>query len=93
MTFGFAGVAMAGTSYMRSWQDFDYVFLAALPLFLFSATFYPLAVYPGWLQLVIRCTPALPGGGAPARSRPRAVHLSLLGHAAYLVAMGALGLG
>src|SRR5579859_436541 len=40
--FAFAAVGMAATSYMRSWQDFDFVQLAVLPLFLFSATFYPL---------------------------------------------------
>ncbi len=45
---------MAATSYMRSWQDFDKVSLAIIPLFLFSATFYPLTVYPAWLQAVVR---------------------------------------
>jgi lipooligosaccharide transport system permease protein len=92
VTFAFAGVAMAGTSYMRSWQDFDFVFLAALPLFLFSATFYPLAVYPGWLQEVVRCTPLYQ---AVALLRGLDLGLftwSLLGHLAYLLAMGALGL-
>jgi lipooligosaccharide transport system permease protein len=90
--YAFAGVAMAGTSYMRSWQDFDFVFLAALPLFLFSATFYPLTVYPGWLQLVIRCTPLY-----QAVTLLRGLDLglfswSLLGHLVYLVAMGTVGL-
>src|SRR5271169_6556980 len=37
-SFAFAGVGMAGTTYMRSWQDFDKVSLALIPLFLFSAT-------------------------------------------------------
>ena len=55
---------MAGTTFMRTWQDFDIVSLAFIPLFLFSATFYPLTVFPGWLQAVVRCTPALPGSGA-----------------------------
>ncbi len=90
--YAFAGVAMAGTSFMRSWQDFDFVFLVALPLFLFSATFYPLAVYPGWLQLVIRCTPLYQ---AVALLRGFDLGLftwSLLGHVAYLVAMGSAGL-
>ena len=30
---------------MRTWQDFDIVSLAFIPLFLFSATFYPLTVF------------------------------------------------
>jgi lipooligosaccharide transport system permease protein len=42
--FAFAALGMTGTTYMKSWQDFDYVILASMPLFLFSATFYPLGV-------------------------------------------------
>ena len=44
--FAFAGAGMALTTWMRSWQDFEFVQLAILPMFLFSATFYPLSVYP-----------------------------------------------
>ena len=42
----FASAGMAGTTYMRTWQDFDMVSLAFIPLFLFSATFYPLDRVP-----------------------------------------------
>ena len=77
ISFAFAGTGMAATCYMRSWQDFDMVSLAILPLFLFSATFYPLTVYPAWLQVVVRCTPLYQGvalirgldaGSSPGRS-------------------------
>jgi lipooligosaccharide transport system permease protein len=44
----FASVGMACTTYMRSWADFEYVTAATLPLFLFSATFYPLSSYGDW---------------------------------------------
>jgi lipooligosaccharide transport system permease protein len=90
--FAFSAGGMAVTTYMRSWQDFDIVALALIPLFLFSATFYPLTVYPGWLQAVVRCSPLYQG---VALLRGCDLHLfgwSLLGHAAYLVAMGAVGL-
>jgi lipooligosaccharide transport system permease protein len=90
--FAFAGVAMAGTSYMRSWQDFDFVFLAALPLFLFSATFYPLSVYPGWLQVVVRCTPLYQAVALLRGLDLGLFNWSLLGHSAYLLVMGAAGL-
>ena len=38
---------------MKSWQDFDKITLAQLPLFLFSATFFPVTRLPrrrcaGW---------------------------------------------
>ena len=53
----FGAVGMALTTFMRSWQDFDYVTLAQLPLFLFSATFFPLSAFPGWLGWVVQATP------------------------------------
>jgi lipooligosaccharide transport system permease protein len=83
---------MAGTSYMRSWQDFDMVSLAILPLFLFSATFYPITVYPGWLQAVVRCTP-LYQGVVLARAADFGIFAPvLLLHAAYLAIMGLVGM-
>ena len=52
---------MACTSFMRSWQDFEFVQLAILPMFLFSTTFFPLSVYPRPLQLVVQVTPLYQG--------------------------------
>ena len=46
---------------MRSWFDFDYVQLAILPMFLFSATFFPLSQYPDGLAWVVRLTPLYQG--------------------------------
>jgi lipooligosaccharide transport system permease protein len=90
--FGFAAVGMAATSYMRSWQDFDFVQLAVLPLFLFSATFYPLSTYPRWLQIVVQCTPLFHGVALVRGLSVGAVGPGLLLHAAYLAVMGLLGL-
>ncbi len=70
ISLAFAAAGMAGTTYMRTWQDFDMVSLAFIPLFLFSATFYPLTVYPGWLQAVVRCTPLYQGVVLGTRRRP-----------------------
>lgn len=50
--FAFASIGMALTTYMRSWEDFEYVPAATLPLFLFSATFYPLSQYGDWAWAV-----------------------------------------
>jgi lipooligosaccharide transport system permease protein len=88
----FAAVGMAGTSYMRSWQDFDFVSLAILPLFLFSATFYPLTVYPGWLQLVVRATPLYQSVALLRGTDLGMFDWAMLGHVAYLAAMGLIGL-
>ena len=57
----FGAVGMALTTYMRSWQDFEYVTLATLPLFLFSATFFPIDAFPTWLAWVVEATPRYRG--------------------------------
>ena len=36
-----------GVTWMRTWKDFDLIQLIMLPMFMFSATFYPISVYPG----------------------------------------------
>ena len=92
IAFAFGAVGMAATTYMRSWQDFDFVSLAILPMFLFSATFYPLTVYPGWLQVVVECTPLYQGVALLRGADLGIFEWALLGHAAYLAAMGAVGL-
>ena len=92
LSFAFAAAGMAGTTYMRSWQDFDKVSLALIPLFLFSATFYPLSVYPAWLQVVVRCTPLYQGVALLRGLDTGIVSWSMVGHAAYLAAMGTTGL-
>jgi lipooligosaccharide transport system permease protein len=90
--FGFAGVGLAATTYMRSFVDFDYVNMAMIPLFLFSATFFPLSRYPAGLQAVIRFTPLYQGVVLERSLVLGDLHWTLLIHAAYLVAMGLLGL-
>jgi lipooligosaccharide transport system permease protein len=59
--FAFAAAGLTAVSFMRSWQDLDLLFVATLPLFLFSATFFPLSAYPPALQLVVELTPLYRG--------------------------------
>ena len=90
--FGFAALGMTGTTFMKSWQDFDYVLLASMPLFLFSATFYPLSVYPRPLQVVIECTPLYQGVVLLRDLTLGVVGPDLLWRAGYLAALGVAGL-
>jgi len=53
----FSGVGMALTTFMRSWQDFEYVQLAIVPMFLFSATFFPVTRYEGVVRWIVEATP------------------------------------
>lgn len=55
--FAFCSVGLVVVSYLRTWQDFQFIQLAMLPMFLFATTFYPLGVYPRWLQIVVECLP------------------------------------
>jgi lipooligosaccharide transport system permease protein len=87
----FAGAGMAATTYMRSWKDLDLVQLAVLPMFLFSATFYPLSAYPQALQWVVQVTPLY---HAVALTRELALGTpawTTLGHVGYLVVLGLAG--
>jgi len=90
--FAFAALGMTGTTYMKSWQDFDYVILASLPLFLFSATFYPLSIYPRPAQVIIACTPLYQGVVMLRDLTVGVVGPDLLWRAAYLAALGLVGL-
>jgi lipooligosaccharide transport system permease protein len=91
--FAFAAVGMACTSFMRSWQDFEFVQLAVLPMFLFSTTFFPLSVYPRPLQLAVELTPLFHGIELVRPLTTGAeVGPALLGHALYFAGMAALGL-
>ncbi|CAL9604136.1 hypothetical protein SUDANB95_05454 [Actinosynnema sp. ALI-1.44] len=91
VALAFAAVGMAGTTFMRSWQDFDLVQLFVLPLFLFSTTFYPLSVYPAWLQAVVQWTPLYHAIELLRALTTGSVGWGALAHVLYLVVMGALG--
>ena len=56
----FAGMAIGTSTFLRSWQDFDTVQLVQLPMFLFSATFYPALGLPGRHPVVRPDLAALP---------------------------------
>jgi lipooligosaccharide transport system permease protein len=91
VSLAFGSVGLAATSFMSSWQDLGSVGLALLPLFLFSGTFYGLAVYPGWLQEVVRLSPLYQGVTLLRDLDVGAVAPGLLWHVAYLVAVGVVG--
>jgi lipooligosaccharide transport system permease protein len=90
--FAFAGAGLAATTYMRSFIDFDLVTLAMVPLFLFSATFFPLERYPTVVETIVRLTPLYQGVELSRSVVLGEVHVGLLWHAAYLAVMGWLGL-
>jgi lipooligosaccharide transport system permease protein len=92
--FAFSAVFMAVTTYFTSWQDFDKITLVQLPLFLFSATFFPITAFDGWLRWVVEATPLYRGvvlcrelttGSLTWSSAVSVVYLVLLGLAGLLM--------
>ena len=76
---------------MRSWQDFDILNLAILPMFLFSATFFPLSTYPDWLEIVIQATPLYHGVELLRALTTGTVGAAQLVNVAYLTVLGLIG--
>jgi lipooligosaccharide transport system permease protein len=91
VAFAFAAVGMVATSYMRSWQDFDLVQLAVLPMFLFSATFFPLSVYPPAVQWLVQAFPLYHAVELMRGLTTGVVGWAMLGHLAYFGLMAAFG--
>jgi lipooligosaccharide transport system permease protein len=92
IAFAFAGLGVAAVTYMRTWQDFEFVALFQLPMFLFSATFFPISTYPDAIQWVVRFSPLYHG-----ISLLRALNLGELDwiqllNAGYLISLGVVGL-
>ena len=92
ISLAFGAVGMAATSFMRTWQDFDLIQLIILPMFLFSATFYPLDTYPEALRVIVELSPLYQGVDLLRSIAVGVIGPVALGHVAYLTVMGVAGL-
>lgn len=88
----FAAMGMWATTYMTSWKDFEFINLVIQPMFLFSATFFPLSVYPEALQWLVRLMPLYHGVEIERGLLLGDVHWGMLVSAAYLAGLAGLGL-
>ena len=91
IAFAFSAVCMALTTWMTSWQDFDKITLAQLPLFLFSATFFPVTAYPDAVRWLVELTPLYRGVVLCRELTTGAVSMASVWSVLYLVAMGVAG--
>jgi lipooligosaccharide transport system permease protein len=57
IAFGFAALGMGITSYLTTFQQMDLINFVMLPMFLFSATLYPITVYPEVIQWFVMAMP------------------------------------
>ncbi|MYV51550.1 ABC transporter permease [Streptomyces sp. SID3212] len=90
--FAFAAVGLAVVTFLRDWQDFQFIQLAMLPMFLFATTFYPLGVYPRPLQIVVECLPLYQSIELLRGPFLGEAGTGLILPALYLLALGGLGL-
>jgi lipooligosaccharide transport system permease protein len=92
VAFAFASIGMTLTSYMKSFHQLNWLNFWLLPLFLFSGTFFPITLYPEWLQSIIMVTPLWQ---AIAMMRSLAFGIfdgALIVHVLYFVILAAVGL-
>jgi lipooligosaccharide transport system permease protein len=92
IAFGFASIGMAITSYFTSFQQMNLVNIVLLPMFLFSGSFYPLTVFPGWVQGMIKALPLWQAISLVRGLTLGAINIALLSHVLYFLVMIAGGL-
>ncbi|GAB3557320.1 ABC transporter permease [Spelaeicoccus albus] len=92
IAFGFASFGMGITSFMKTFQHMDWINFVMLPMFLFSATFYPITVYPHWVQVVVEIMPLWHGVELLRGISAGVFTAAMLGHLAYYVGMIIVGM-
>ena len=76
----------------KTFQQMDWIAFVMLPMFLFSATFYPITVYPQFIQWIVQALPLWHGIELVRGLTTGALSPAMFGHVAYFVVMIAIGL-
>ncbi len=92
IAFAFASFGMAITSYMKTFQHMDWINFVLLPMFLFSATFYPITVYPEPVQAIVMAFPLWHGVELIRGLTTGVLAIEMLWHILYYVVMIVIGL-
>ena len=87
----FASLGFAVTTFMRGFSDFEFVPTATMPMFLFSATFFPLSSYGSWSWLA-QLSPLYHGVALVRAANAGVFTLSSIGHVIVLFAIAAVGM-
>jgi lipooligosaccharide transport system permease protein len=92
-SLAFCAAGLATTTYLRTVQDFDLPFgLVIMPMFLFSGTFFPIDVYPEWLQFAVQLTPLYHAVELLRGLTTGVVTWTILVHVAYLGVFGSVAM-
>jgi lipooligosaccharide transport system permease protein len=87
----FASIGFACTTFMRSWADIELVNTATMPLFLFSAIFFPVSAYGGW-SWVVQLSPLYHGVALTRAAHAGVWTVGVLSHVAVLASLSVVGL-
>lgn len=90
IALAFGGIGLTIATMLRSIEDFEYVPTASLPLFLFSATFFPVSAY-GDLGWIVNLSPLYHGVALLRALNLGQLSWGLLGHVAVLFAIALVG--
>lgn len=91
IAFGFAGLGMAATSFARTFQQLDWIFVLLMPMFMFSGTFYPVEVYPEPIATAVKFLPLWHGIEMMRDLTSGTVGWATAGHALYFMVLALLG--
>jgi lipooligosaccharide transport system permease protein len=90
IAFAFGAAGLATTTFLRGFEDLQWIQLVMLPMYLLATTFYPLSVYPVALRPVIEALPLYQSIGLIREPALGTLGWGAWGHAAYLLAFGLL---
>ncbi|MGO2634781.1 MAG: ABC transporter permease, partial [Galactobacter sp.] len=77
---------------IKRFQQLDWINMITMPMFLFSATFFPLSAYPDGVRWVIEALPLWHGVDMLRHLAVGVIDISLLWHVLYFLVIAAAGL-
>ncbi len=92
IALGFAALGMAVTSYFNTFQQMDWINIALLPMFLFSATLFPITVFPPGVQWFVMALPLWHGVELMRHLSIGHFEAATAVHLSYFVAMSLIGI-
>lgn len=92
IALGFASLGMAVTSYFTTFQQMDWINIVLLPMFLFSATLFPISTFPEGVQWFIMALPLWHGVELMRQLSVGHFEASTAVHLTYFVALSVLGI-
>ena len=92
IALGFAAFGMGVTSYFTTFQQMDWINIALLPMFMFSATLFPITTFPQVVQWFVMALPLWHGVELMRQLSVGHFEASTAVHVTYFLAMSAIGL-